>query len=307
MSAAKQRKAVLRNKLDNLLDQYSSIIVIGVDNVASNMLQRVRIALRGEAEIMMGKNTMMRKVIREKAEKDPRFSSLVDCLQGNVGFCFTNQDLGAIRKKVLEFKLPAGARTGQFAPIDVWIPKGSTGLDPSNTQFFQALNIATKITRGSIEMTNDVHLIKKDERISSSAVALLTKLNIKPFFFGIQTVSVWDNGCVYDAKILDLSEYDMKCKFWSGVNMVASLSLAVGYPTLASIPHSFANAFKKLVAVCVETDYCFPEAQIFKDYLADPSAFASAAPAVADAAAPEPEPEPEEEEEEEDMGFSLFD
>ena len=60
----------------------------------------------------------------------------------------------------------------------------------------------------------------------------------------------------------------------------------------------------------METDYTFPEAQIFKDYLADPSKFASAAPAAggeaAAAAAPEPEPEPEEEEEE-DMGFSLFD
>jgi len=310
MSEARQRKAVLRNKLENLLDKYKSILVIGVDNVGSNMLQQVRITLRGEAEIMMGKNTMMRKVIREKAEKDSRFAPLIDTLQGNVGFLFTNGDLGAIRKRVLAFQLPAAARSGAFAPVDVWIPKGSTGLDPSNTQFFQALNIATKISRGSIEMTNDVHLIKKDERITSSAVALLTKLNIKPFFFGIQTMSVWENGCVYAAKILDLSEYDMQCKFWSGVNMVASISLAVGYPTLASIPHSFANAFKKLVAVCVETDYCFPEAEIFKAYLADPSAFASAAPAAsaAAAAAPEPEPEEEEEEEEEDVdGFSLFD
>ena len=154
-------------------------------------------------------------------------------------------------------------------------------------------------------------LSPQDQRVGSTAVALLTKLNIRPFFYGIGVHTVFESGCAYDAKILDLSENDMLAKFWLGVNMVAALSLAVGYPTLASIPHSFANAFKQLVAICVETDYTFPEAQLFKDYLADPSAFASAAPAAgagdaAAAAAPEPEPE-EEEEEEEDMGFSLFD
>jgi len=308
MSEGRIRKQRLRQRLENLLDEFSKILVICVDNVGSNMLQQIRMDFRGEAVIMMGKNTMMRKVIREKAEKEPRFAALVDCLVGNVGFMFTNGDLAETRKRVLAFKVPAGARTGAFAPVDVKIPKGATGLDPSNTQFFQALNISTKIARGAIELQNEVHLITAGERISSSAVALLTKLNIKPFFFGIGCLTVYDNGCMYDAKILDLSEQDMLNKFWSGVNMVAALSLSVGYPTLASIPHSFANAFKKLVAVAVETDYSFPEAEIFKAYLADPSAFASAAPAAGGAAESAPEPEPEEDEEEEDMdGFSLFD
>lgn len=294
------------------LEAYKSILVINVDNVGSSQLQKVRIALRGKAVILMGKNTMMRKVVREQAEKDIKYACILDALNGNVGFCFTNESLPEIRDMITENKVPAGARTGAFAPKDVWVPKGATGLDPGQTQFFQALNIATKISRGSIEIVSDVHLIKINERISSSAVALLTKLNIRPFFYGINVRQVYESGCLYDVKVLDLTEADMLNKFWSGVNMVAAVSLAVGYPTLASLPHSFSNAFKQLVAVAVETDYSFPEAQPFKDYLADPSAFAAAAPAAAAGgaaaadAAPEPEPE-EEDEEDEDMGFSLFD
>jgi len=305
------KKLAFRDRMVKYMEEYKSILVIGVDNVGSNMLQQVRIALRGKAVILMGKNTMMRKIIREQAEKDSKFSSLLSVLQGNVGFLFTNDDLKEIRDLVVGYKVPAGARTGAFAPTDVWVPKGPTGLDPGQTSFFQALNIATKIARGSIEITTDVHIIKKGDRISASAVALLTKMNIRPFFFGITVDHVYEDGCVFAAKILDLSEADMLAKFWLGVNMVAAVSLAVGYPTLASIPHSFANAFKQLVAICVETDYTFPEAQMFKDYLADPSAFAAAAPAAAAggdaAAAPEPEPEEEEEEEEEEEMFSLFD
>jgi large subunit ribosomal protein LP0 len=309
--AKSARKIAFKERMEKYMDEFKSILVIGVDNVGSNQLQKCRIALRGRATILMGKNTMMRKIVRERAEKDSRFSNLADCLVGNVGFLFTNEpDLGALRKEVMEFKVPAAAKSGAFAPRDVWIEKGSTGLDVGQTSFFQALNIGTKVARGAIEILADVKVITKGDRVTSGAVALLTKLNIRPFFYGINVDTVFDNGCVYDAKILELSEADMLGKFWLGVNMVASLCLSVGYPTLASIPHSFANAFKKLVAIAVETDYTFPEAQIFKDYLADPSAFASAAPAASSAAAaePEPEPEPEEEEEEDDdMGFSLFD
>lgn len=311
-SEKKQRKYAFRERLEKYMDEYSSILVIGVDNVGSNMLQQVRLALRGEAVILMGKNTMMRKIIREKAEQNEKFWPLLECLRGNIGFCFTNKDLNAIRDKIMEQKVPAAAKTGAFAPSDVWVPKGSTGLDPGQTNFFQALNIATKIARGSIEIVSDVHLIKAGDRINASQSALLAKLNTKPFFFGITVDQVFQDGCVFDSKVLNMTEAVMCQKFWSGVNMVAAISLATGVPTLASVPHSLANAFKKLVAVAVETDYSFPEAQIFKDYLADPSAFASAAPAAAAggapaaAAAPEPEPEPEEEEEE-DMGFSLFD
>jgi large subunit ribosomal protein LP0 len=310
--AKSARKVAFKERMEKYMDEFKSILVIGVDNVGSNQLQKCRIALRGRATILMGKNTMMRKIVRERAEKDSRFAGLADCLVGNVGFLFTNEpDLAALRTEVMDFKVPAAAKSGAFAPRDVWVEKGSTGLDVGQTSFFQALNIGTKVARGSIEILADVKLITKGERVSSGAVALLTKLNIRPFFYGIAVDTVFDNGCVYDAKILELSENDMLGKFWLGVNMVASLCLSVGYPTLASIPHSFANAFKKLVAIAVETDYTFPEAQIFKDYLADPSAFASAAPAAdssAAAAAPEPEPEPEEEEEEDDdMGFSLFD
>jgi len=306
------RKIAFKERMEKYMDEFKSILVIGVDNVGSNQLQKARIALRGRAVILMGKNTMMRKIVREKAEKDPRFSGLEEILIGNVGFCFTNvPDLAALRKEIMEFQVPAPAKTGQFAPIDVWVNKGPTSLDVGQTSFFQALNIGTKVSRGAIEILGDVRIITAGERVASGAVVLLTKLGIRPFSYGIQVNTVFDDGCVFDAKVLELTEGDMLCKFWLGVNMVASLCLSVGYPTLASIPHSFGNAFKKLVAICVETDYTFPEAQVFKDYLADPSAFASAAPAAdagAAAAAPEPEPEPEEEEDEdEDMGFSLFD
>nr|XP_005891538.1 PREDICTED: 60S acidic ribosomal protein P0 isoform X2 [Bos mutus] len=101
-----------------------------------------------------------------------------------------------------------------------------------------------------------------------------------------------------------------------GVRNVASVCLQIGYPTVASVPHSIINGYKRVLALSVETDYTFPLAEKVKAFLADPSAFVAAAPvAAAPAAAPaattaapaKVEAKEESEESDEDMGFGLFD
>ena len=84
-------------------------------------------AIRGKGEVIMGKNTIMRKVIRDNGEKNPKLLALLPLIRGNMGFIFTNGDLNAIRTQVQEFKLPAAAKPGVVAPIDVIIPPGPTG------------------------------------------------------------------------------------------------------------------------------------------------------------------------------------
>ena len=45
-----------------------------------------------------------------------------------------------------------------------------------------------------------------------------------------------------------------------GVRNIAAISLNIGYPTACSAPHSIINGFKRLLAVAVETDIDFEEA-----------------------------------------------
>lgn len=264
-SASKRtiRKENLKLKLDKYLTEFKNVLICTVDNVGSHQMQKVRIALRGKAVILMGKNTICRKAIREHMEWNPQLEALLPFVKGNIGFVFTNSDLNAVRKMVLENKVPAAAKQGAVAPIDVYVPPGPTGLDPGQTSFFQALNIATKIARGSIEIINQVHLIKAGDKVTSSHVALLGKLNINPFFYGIKVTNVYENGTVYDADVLDLTKEDLYGKFFNGVRKVAALSLAIGYPTVASAPHILGNAFRKLLYVSAAAGYEFKEAKAF--------------------------------------------
>jgi len=302
-------------KLIELLEEYPKCFIVGVDNVGSKQMQTIRSSLRKDAALLMGKNTMIRKAIRGHLEKNPNLEKLLPHIRGNVGFVFTNDDLVEVRDKILANKVLAPARAGAIAPLDVFLPPQNTGLGPEKTSFFQALSIPTKISKGTIEIQNEIHLIKKDDKVGASEATLLNMLNISPFTYGLVINQVYDSGTVFDPEVLDITPEDLRAKFLLGVRNVAAVSLAIGYPTAASAPHSIVNGLKNLIAVAIETDIDFEAATKAKEYIKDPSKFAAvaAAPAAAaaggakPAAAAKEEKKEESEEEDEDMGFGLFD
>lgn len=91
----------------------------------------------------------------------------------------------------------APAKAGAIAPCDVKLPPQNTGMGPEKTSFFQALQSPTKISRGTIEILNEVHLIKVGEKVGASESALLNMLNIMPFSYGLVVRQVWNLSEVF--------------------------------------------------------------------------------------------------------------
>lgn len=233
------------------------------------------------------------------------------CSAGNIGFIFTNGDLKETRTKILANRVAAPARAGAVAPGDVWIPAGNTGMEPGKTSFFQALGVPTKIARGTIEITSDLKLVEAGAKVGASEASLLNLLNISPFTYGMTVVQVYDNGQTFSSEILDIEEEQLLKALSSAIQNIASISLATNYPTLPAVIHSLVNSYKKVLAVAVETEYGWPEIEELKDRIANPDAYAAAAPTAATAPSGEAPAEAKQEEEEEesdaDMGFGLFD
>merc|ERR1712096_258504 len=115
---------------------------------------------------------------------------------------------------------------------------------------------------------------------------------------------------MYDPAVLDISDDDIINSFAQGIKNVAALSVETGLPTVASVPYSILLGFANLLAVAVETDYTFKQAEAIKAFIENPEAFASAAPeTTADApAADAPAAAPVEESPDEDVGGAgMFD
>lgn len=180
---------------------------------------------------------------------------------------------------ILAEKVAAPARAGAIAPLDVFIPAGNTGMEPGKTSFFQALGVPTKIARGTIEITSDLKLVEANTKVGASEATLLNMLNISPFTYGMKISQVYDGGQTFSPEVLDIKEDQLFAALNSAIMTITTISLAANYPTLPSVLHSMMNGYKKVLAVAVGTDYSWEGIDELKDRIANPDAYASAAPA----------------------------
>jgi len=310
------------DKLIDLCVNHPNALLVGVDHVASKTMQNIRMEFRGKATVLMGKNTMIRKGLQIGHERHPEagMDKLRSSINGNMGFIFaTNPSttLDDIREILKKHVRSAAAKAGQLSPVDLNLPSGPTGMDPSQTSFFQALNIGTKIVKGQIELVSEFPILKLGDKVSASGAVLLNKLNIKPFEYGMEVQQVYQDGSVFAAAVLDIKDEVLIQKFLAGIANMAAFSREVGIPTEAGLPHAFGNAFKNIAALIADADFTFKEVEDVKKFLEDPDAYAAANPVAAAPAAAasgggaaaakkEEKKAAEEEEEEEDMDFDLF-
>ncbi|PWW78777.1 hypothetical protein C7212DRAFT_273099 [Tuber magnatum] len=307
---AKTNKAEYFEKLKGLLEAYKSIFIVTVDNVSSQQMHEIRASLRGEGVVLMGKNTMVRRAIRGLLSDFPEYERLLPHVKGNVGFVFTNAELKDVREKIVSNKVAAPARAGAVAPLDVFVPAGNTGMEPGKTSFFQALGVPTKIARGTIEITTDLKLVEAGNKVGASEATLLNMLNISPFTYGMGIAQVYDNGQVFAPSVLDIDDKQLLDSFLGAARVLATISLAVNYPTLPSVVHSLVNSYKNVIAVALGTEYSWEAIDELKDRIANPEAYASTGPgpgpgtgtAAPEGGRPEAKEEEKEEEESDDEG-----
>merc|ERR1719495_1003813 len=150
--------------------------------------------------------------------------------------------------------LPCAAKVGIVAPCDVYVQAGPTGCDPTQTGFFQMMEIPTKINRGQVEIVSDVVVIKKGEKVGGSQAALCAKLNITPFAFGPQSVRVYDDGDVFSAEVLDITEEMIEQGFVKAVRKASALCMAMDLPNTLSVPHYIYKAWMGVAAMLLATE-----------------------------------------------------
>lgn len=310
------KKIAMGEKIYDLLGKHKQIIVVSLINVSSSQVQDIRMIIRkGKGELVVGKNTVLNKSIQMRIsgppEKDPRRSTwkpmpelekLQSLVVGKVGLIFTEEPVSELLPKIEEKKRFTYARVGKLAPIDFVIPAGPTGLDPSQINFFHALQIPTKIQKSQIEILRDVHICTKGKKVTSSEAAFLQKLGHKPFQYGMTVQSMYDNGSIIAPELLSLTPTEIISRFCKHARNVTALSLETGIPTEGSVIQSIFNGFKNLAAISSVGGYTF------KQFSASAGPAPAAAKTEAKPAAGKKEEPKEEPKVEEEVGMGgLFD
>lgn len=316
----RKKKFELWLRLWKYLDDYKKILIVRCSNVTASVFQDIRKALRPlGAHILMGKNTLIKAGIKRKMEAPkntdedyeirkqnyrpmPELEKLISVCNGYIGLIFCRDNLSEVKEKMKEFKCIKGAKVGVVSPCDVMIPPGPTGLDPKQTNFFQALNIQTKIVKTQIEILHETKIISKGQKITASECALLDKLNIKPFVFELIVHQVYDNGVIYSPAVLDIGKAEVIKKLRKGATYLTSAALQTGYPTTLAARQMLLTGFKNMLSFTMTTDYTFKQAQAIKEVMSS-MPVAPAASSKAPDKRSEPEPVEEKKQEEEQMSF----
>jgi large subunit ribosomal protein LP0 len=322
-SSKRTKKRMIVNRLYENFTKYKQCLIVKLENVTSNQVQQVRLQLRQKkiGDMVCGKNTVIKKAIDIRMNppkeddpdyefrkplytKIPQIEKILAYCKGKVGFIFSDAPVFDLKPIIEANKIPAPAKVGTISTIDVTIPPGPTGMDPSQISFFHTLNISTKIQKGQIEITKDFKVLEKGKKIGNSEAAILAKLGIKPFAYGMEILYVYDDGAILTPEVFNLNPEALLGKIRNAANQLAAISLAVGLPNSLSIGHMVRNGFKNVVAIALETDIKIKQ-------LANLGPAPSAAPAggaktETKAAAPKVE-EKKEEPEEVDMGGMFGD
>ena len=110
----------------------------------------------------MAKNTTMHRIIQGQLSKNANLEKLLLYVHENIGFIFTKEYVSKITQKLF-WKIRL---LSLLVLLVILLPLMSLFklewqiLVQKEQVFFQALQIPTKITRGRIEIINNVHLIK---------------------------------------------------------------------------------------------------------------------------------------------------
>ena len=195
----KSKRAISKSKIEsveelsNLIKSKKSILIVSIKNIPASQFQKIGKKLRGKAIVKVPKKNLIFRAI--DSSRDEAIKQLKKQIKNNVAILFSDMDCFDLALDLSKNKSPAKAKAGQLAPKDIEVEEGLTNLVPGPAiSELGNLGIEIQIEKGKIYIKKPKIIVKKGDRISTSAADIMSKLDIKPF-------SIWFVPlCAFDTR-----------------------------------------------------------------------------------------------------------
>ncbi|KAM0677398.1 ribosomal protein P0 (A0) (L10E) [Binucleata daphniae] len=259
----KERKQNTFEKAKELFANNDTFILVDMNNVTAQQLQNMKQNWRGNTDILLGKNTVIKKALEELAKENEAYNKIIELIKMNVAFIFSKEDMQEIKKIMLSNSRNTYASIGMIAQEDVWIKKHITSMGPERTKYFQALNIFTQITKGKVEIKSDCKALSKGDKVGPSQANLLTLLDIKPFTFHMNIIKVYDGGIFYEPWIVDITSDVIEEVCRSNIKNVGAIGLGCGISNEITVPYEIINNYKNILGISLGSGFIVKETEVF--------------------------------------------
>lgn len=223
----KQKKEFV-SKLADKIKKFKVIAVADIRNYPDKHLQAVRKKLRGKAEMIVAKNSLISRAL-EKAGKGTELTSE---MKGPTALILTDMNPFQLYRLVKQGKGKAAAKPGQVAPYDIVVPAGETSLPPGPVlSELKNGGVNAQIKAGKVVIATDSVVAKAGQKITDAAAKALQKLGVEPFEVMLNIHTAWEDKLVYKKDVLDVDEEKLLNDIRKGAAEAINLSMSASYPT----------------------------------------------------------------------------
>ncbi|MBI2145406.1 50S ribosomal protein L10 [Candidatus Woesearchaeota archaeon] len=258
-ASVKNRKAI--DSLVKLLDSYSVVAVVNLESLPSAQLQRLRSAL-GDMQIVMSKKSVFKLALEsiKKGGKHKNLDALASSLNGMPALLFTNQSPFKLANVIQRNKSKAPAKPGQTAPYDIVIPAGPTSFAPGPIiSELASVGIKAGVEGGKIAVKVPCTIVREGEKIKPKVAEVIAKFNIQPMEIGLSLVAAYEDGIIYDKKVLSVDQAAYVRDLTSAAAEARALAVEVGFATPDTIVVLIGKSSRQAKHVAKEFGIMVPE------------------------------------------------
>ena len=284
-------KKEIFDDLSELLGKYSVIAVADLQKVRSSQIQEIRKKLRGKADFIVAKNTILRKAAEKAASNRENVDKFAHSLTGSKVLIFTQMNPYELIIFLNKNKVRVPAKGGDVATGDIMVPAGNTGLQPGPViSEFNEAKVQTRIEGGSIFVAKDTVVVSKGDVIPVKIASLLSKLGMKPMEAGLSLSYAYDHGLILGPNDLAFDLDKMRADISSAARLAFGVAVEASIMLPETAPMIISKAYRQAVAVSVEAEFFTKETAnlIIRKAYANMNALSSAISTVKpDALAPQ--------------------
>jgi len=249
-------KREIFDDLTELLKEHSVIAVADLQKVRSSQIQEIRKKLRGKADLIVAKNTILRKAAEKAATSKENVDRFAQSLTGSKVLIFTQMNPYELIIFLNKNKVRVPAKGGDIATSDIMVPGGNTGLQPGPViSEFNEAKVQTRIEGGSIFVAKDTIVVSKGEVIPVKIASLLSKLGMKPMEAGLSLSYAYDNGLILGPSDLAFDLDKMKADVTSAARLAVGFAVEANIMLPQTAPIIIGKAYRQAVAVSVESEF----------------------------------------------------
>jgi len=257
-------KKEIYSDLVELLQKYPVVAVADLRKVRSSQIQEIRKKLRGKAELIVAKNTILRKASEKLATEKTNVDKFADSLTGSKVLIFSQMNPYELIIFLNKNKVRVPAKGGDIATSEIMVQAGNTGLQPGPViSEFNEAKVQTRIEGGSIFIANDTVVAYKGDVISTKTASLLSKLGMKPMEAGLSLAYAYDHGLVLSPNDLTFDLDQMKTEFSTAVRMAFGVAVEANIMLPETAPQIISKAYRQAVAVSLEAGFLTKETTPF--------------------------------------------